>query len=341
MIRVLVADDDKLARKGIIALMNWSKYGMEVVGDVQNGKIALDFVQAHPVDLVFVDIDMPEMDGIEFMRQCRQIKPDIRFVVLTFYEEYSYARAAIQMECLDYISKAELEMTDGDTVLERIQKRYLSRTPTKPDASLVNEEELDALSAKWMNLEWLFRDRCWNSLLEETKAKNPDLRTLERILIPCLQKIESLTGTSGLSIPRFSDTEKLLEWMTAFRRQCYAQAEKPSCNEFTDTLRAVEFIRRNFCRKIHASEAAKEIGLSRSYFSSRFKKYVGKTFTEFVCELRIDYAEKLLRETTKSVLEIALCCGYDDLYYFNRIFKEDKQCSPGEYRRKARDGREK
>ena len=135
MIRVLVADDDKLARKGIIALMNWSKYGMEVVGDVQNGKIALDFVQAHPVDLVFVDIDMPEMDGIEFMRQCRQIKPDIRFVVLTFYEEYSYARAAIQMECLDYISKAELEMTDGDTVLERIQKRYLSRTPTKPDAS--------------------------------------------------------------------------------------------------------------------------------------------------------------------------------------------------------------
>ena len=47
MIKVLIVDDDKLARKGIIALLNWEKYGMQVVGDVQNGKAALDLIRQY------------------------------------------------------------------------------------------------------------------------------------------------------------------------------------------------------------------------------------------------------------------------------------------------------
>ncbi|MCI8317815.1 MAG: response regulator [Lachnospiraceae bacterium] len=52
MIRVLVVDDDKLARQGIIALLPWKKYQMEVVGDVQNGREALRFLQENDTDLV-------------------------------------------------------------------------------------------------------------------------------------------------------------------------------------------------------------------------------------------------------------------------------------------------
>ena len=100
MIRVLVVDDDKLARQGIIALLPWKKYQMEVVGDVQNGREALRFLRENDTDLVFVDIDMPEMDGIEFMEQCTAERPDIRFVVLTFYEEFSYAQSAVRLGCL-------------------------------------------------------------------------------------------------------------------------------------------------------------------------------------------------------------------------------------------------
>ncbi len=56
---VLIVDDDKLARKGLIAVIDWEQYGLCVVGDVQNGKKALEFLENHPVDLVFTDIDMP------------------------------------------------------------------------------------------------------------------------------------------------------------------------------------------------------------------------------------------------------------------------------------------
>lgn len=54
---VLIVDDDKLARKGLVAIMDWKKYGFEVVGDVQNGRKALEFLRNHPVDIVFTDIE--------------------------------------------------------------------------------------------------------------------------------------------------------------------------------------------------------------------------------------------------------------------------------------------
>lgn len=102
---VLIVDDDKLARKGLVAIMDWEKYGFEVVGDVQNGRKALEFLRNHPVDIVFTDIDMPEIDGLELMQMCGEEFPEIKFVILSVYESFSYAQTAIRMGALDYISK--------------------------------------------------------------------------------------------------------------------------------------------------------------------------------------------------------------------------------------------
>ena len=108
MIKVLIVDNDKLARRGLVSLMNWEAYGMTVAGDVQNGRTALQFVREYPVDLVFVDIDMPEMNGIEFMEECRKMKSDIQFVVLSFFENFSYVQATLRLGGLDYISKTSM-----------------------------------------------------------------------------------------------------------------------------------------------------------------------------------------------------------------------------------------
>ncbi|NMA65678.1 MAG: response regulator [Clostridiaceae bacterium] len=105
MIKVLVVDDDKLARKGIISLIHEGNYNMQVVGDVQNGRVALEFLEKEMVDLIFVDIDMPEMTGLELMHICKERFPKIKFVVLTFYEEFNYIQQALRLGALDYISK--------------------------------------------------------------------------------------------------------------------------------------------------------------------------------------------------------------------------------------------
>ena len=80
---LLIVDDDKLARKGLIAVIDWEQYGLCVVGDVQNGKKALEFLENHPVDLVFTDIDMPEMNGLEFLSEVKKMYPEVSKILLT------------------------------------------------------------------------------------------------------------------------------------------------------------------------------------------------------------------------------------------------------------------
>ena len=201
LIKVLIVDDDKLARKGIISLLNWEKHQMQVVGDVQNGRAALDFVREHEVNLVFVDIDMPEMDGIEFMEKCSQEKPDIRFVVLTFYEEFSYAQSVIRLGGLEYISKASLEFTDGDALLERIEKKYEERSRGSRIIKDEGEGEWEKLKKEWDSLYWVFDTIFYEELKERTLTYEPDVRRMERQLIRCVGKMDELLERKDTDIP--------------------------------------------------------------------------------------------------------------------------------------------
>ena len=107
--KVLVVDDDKLARKGLISIMDWKKYGFEVVGDVQNGRKALEFLKDNEVDIVFTDIDMPEIDGIELMKMCKKEYPineksDIPFLYIRCGMTHTSVDKNIQVERTYYYS---------------------------------------------------------------------------------------------------------------------------------------------------------------------------------------------------------------------------------------------
>ncbi len=339
MIKVLVVDDDKLARKGIISLLNWEKHHMQVVGDVQNGKVALEFIKEHEVDLVFVDIDMPEMDGIEFMERCSRENPEIRYVILTFYEEFSYAQSVIRLGGLDYISKASLEFTDSDSILERIEKKYEERNQHLVKSVSKEEEEWKELREQWESLYWVFDTIFYRELLEKTRSYRPDIRVLERQIVRCIGKIDELLERRETDIPWFQSAEEILEWTDRMREE-YRNYDSFQGNEFVSIMKAVKIAERDYTKHIHAQEVASEIGISRSYFSVKFKKYVGVTFGDFIQNLRIQKAQELLARTKLSIIEIAYQSGYEDVYYFNRVFREKMECSPNEYRKRKDRGQE-
>lgn len=160
---VLIVDDDKLARKGLVAIMDWEKYGFEVVGDVQNGRKALEFIRNHPVDIVFTDIDMPEIDGLELMQMCGEEFPEIKFVILSVYENFSYAQTAIRMGALDYISKISFSPEECGTILERVSAKYM-RTCRDGHAEEENQEKVEELNRRWMHTRWIFSEKEFEDL---------------------------------------------------------------------------------------------------------------------------------------------------------------------------------
>lgn len=198
--KVLVVDDDKLARKGLISIMDWGKYGFEVVGDVQNGRKALEFLKDNEVDIVFTDIDMPEIDGIELMKMCKKEYPEVKFVVFSMYEDFRYAQSALRLGALDYISKISFDGDECDQILELVERKYKEnqskKEPRKEDSGLQKR-----LEKAWTNTRWIFNDCEFNRLCEVTRGV--ELRTAERVFIKSFHSFQKLTGEE-LEFPSLS-----------------------------------------------------------------------------------------------------------------------------------------
>ena len=95
----------------------------------------------------------------------------------------------------------------------------------------------------------------------------------------------------------------------------------------------VRYLQRNFKRKISLADVAAESGMEPESFRKFFKKSIRMSFTDYLLELRLAMACKLLQETSCSILEIAETSGFLNLSNFNRIFRARRGVSPREYRK--------
>lgn len=97
--------------------------------------------------------------------------------------------------------------------------------------------------------------------------------------------------------------------------------------------KVMKYIEDHYSEKISIAEIAGEVGCAPSYFMRIFKKNIGVSFIEYLNDFRIDTGARLLKETSSSIMEIAMKVGFDNLSYFNRSFKKKYKVSPGQFRK--------
>lgn len=108
----------------------------------------------------------------------------------------------------------------------------------------------------------------------------------------------------------------------------------PENKEIEKFNKMLHYISTNFRNKLSIETASRNIGMSINSFCRYFKKQTGKTFTQYVNNIRIGFACQLLLEKNLSVAAICYECGYENLSYFNRQFKKLKGISPLQFRKK-------
>lgn len=99
-------------------------------------------------------------------------------------------------------------------------------------------------------------------------------------------------------------------------------------------LKVKEYINKHYTEEIRLADMADLVGMSTTSFSRFFKLRSGKTFSDYVVEMRLGVAARQLVDTTNSVSEICYGCGFNTLSNFNRLFRKYKGCSPTEFREK-------
>jgi DNA-binding NarL/FixJ family response regulator len=103
-IKILIVDDHEVVRDGLSVMMEREE-DFTVVGEARNGKEAVEKASSLRPDVVLMDLRMPEMDGVEAMRQIRAVQDDVKFLVLTTYDTDEYIFDAIEAGAKGYLLK--------------------------------------------------------------------------------------------------------------------------------------------------------------------------------------------------------------------------------------------
>ena len=138
MYRLMLVDDEPEIRDGLQEIIHWEQEGFQVVGVAENGLEALQVAQAVSPDLVVTDIRMPFMDGLEMARRMRQMLPTVQFVVLSGYDEFDYARQAIQIQIKDYVLKP-ISSEEFVQVLRRVKSHLDEDFAQRSDVKTLKE----------------------------------------------------------------------------------------------------------------------------------------------------------------------------------------------------------
>ena len=256
MYKVIIADDEEWVIENLKIAVKWEQYGFQVVDTALDGVAAMEKIEKWKPQVVFTDIRMPGINGLELMKRVSEKSQLVYFVVISGFAEFAYAQKAMDYGTVGYCLKP-LEEDDITRILEKL-KTLLDAHP---------------------DLNW--------------GAKGLSRTGMERSS-PDFEKIKNETARE-----------------------------------------MVKYVYENFQKNITLMELSEKFNIHYSYVSQLFRKETGQGFLEYLIGWRMEYACKMLQNTTLSVNEIAEKTGYEDSLYFRKVFKTSTGKTPTEYREES------
>ncbi len=143
MIKLIIADDEQLVRKGLVLTTDWNRYGCEVVGEASNGLEGYELIKKTKPSLVITDVRMPGLDGIRMIEQLKRDGIKSEFIVISGYSEFEYAKQALKLGVTDFLVKP-------------IEDTELSEALTKACKIISEKERIGKLESQIENADRMF-----------------------------------------------------------------------------------------------------------------------------------------------------------------------------------------
>ncbi|MEK0317461.1 response regulator transcription factor [Cohnella sp. 56] len=159
MTQMLIVDDEPFAVDGIRQCADWEALGIRIVHTAHHADEAKKIMQAHPIDILICDIEMPDEDGLSVVRWVKERFPHIESLFLTCHSEFSYAKQAIQLGSYDYL----LKPVDGGELVQ-VVVRMLQKIKERQE-SQQRSEQYQKAEEMWRRQQPLLAEKFWQDLL--------------------------------------------------------------------------------------------------------------------------------------------------------------------------------
>jgi len=163
MYKVILVDDEVLTREAISQNVPWNDIGFTLIGAAENGREAVNLVEREHPDLVLTDICMPVMDGIALSGYLYENHPDTKVVIISGYDDFEYAKQAIEFGVSNYI----LKPITSCELMEELEKIRL-----KIERALEKKREFEKIQTKFVRSVPTLRNHFLIRLVEGTYGKN-------------------------------------------------------------------------------------------------------------------------------------------------------------------------
>ncbi len=129
---ILIVEDESLILQDILTLFDWKAAGLETL-TAANGVQGLSVFQRKRPSIVMTDVRMPHMDGLTMIERIRELAPETKFILLTAYQDFDYARTALRLGVTDYLLKKDLSEATIREALENLERKPTPDLPAGTD----------------------------------------------------------------------------------------------------------------------------------------------------------------------------------------------------------------
>jgi two-component system, response regulator YesN len=415
MYKLLIADDEPLEREGLELMIHRNLPNQFHIFHAENGRMAIQQMEKHQPDIIFMDINMPGIQGLEAIEEIKKQNANVKVVILTAYDYFSYAKEAIELGVLDYILKPakkeqivdvlqkcmsgiEEEIKTRVTELEMKEKLGHLYSISESECALmlmtgaVNETSVTellqilnvpeglcvSLVIEFAKLEREKQSYMFQFVKQFMKSKGTclcsplidnrmtifyfpaneeiSMKKLISLSTRWLKEIEKHTkqplkiGIGSLQYEMKGWKQSYDEAVMAIEYQPYFGRVKHVFEINTNNARnecmkdevnnerlygfdlALRYIGEHYHEDLTLEQVAQIMNFHPHYFSRRFKKETGQTFSDYLTHLRIEKAKELIKHKHLNIKEISYHVGYKDPNYFSRVFKKVTNRTPKEYR---------
>ena len=345
MHKLYLVEDEPLELEALEMILTKNLKEVEIVGTAASGGVALKGILETKPNIVIMDINIPEINGIEVLRRIKKTIPDTKVILITAFNEFDFAHQAIKARVDDFLLKPIRPNQLVEAVNQTIESLISNKKNWFDDKK--NEVLYGIVQKKYS-----YTKQALGNYLDALYENNDgDLISIQREIGSFIEELAVVArDVCGCEIKsNLKNANNQQQFIKTYKNKYNLKVDimKIIDRIFDDILEEKEDKRNNIeeilnyidknCRKdISLDQVGEYANMSSYYLSKIFKKETGMNFVTYLTERKIELARDMLLNTDIPIINIALDLSYHEPNYFSKVFKKSTGLTPTEYRRKMK-----